>query len=105
MNKYIIHCTTIWCGVYENYSALAYCESELDDTAQDLAYSLFYNADGWESVAEDRGYDPDNMTDEEWEDLYETTDESAYYGYEIELVDSQEKLEFWEECDLVYKSE
>lgn len=41
MHKYIIHCETAWCGVYEDYAALAESEIELDDIAQDLAYSLF----------------------------------------------------------------
>lgn len=104
MNKYIIHCITAWCGVYEDYSALAKCESDLDDIAQDLAYSLFIENDGWTDVAEEQGYDPDTMTEEEWDSLYETTDEAMYYRYEIELVDEndEEALEFWKECNLVY---
>ena len=104
MNKYIIHCITAWCGVYEDYSALAKCKLDLDDIAQDLAYSLFIEEDGWHLVAEEQGYDPDTMTEEEWDSLYETTDEAMYYRYEIELVDEndEEALEFWKECNLVY---
>ena len=104
MNKYIIHCITAWCGVYEDYSALAESESELDDIAQNLAYSLFIENDGWVDVAEECGYDTDTMTEEDWDKLYETTDEAMYYRYEIELVDEDDKeaLEFWKECNLVY---
>lgn len=76
MNKYIIHCTTAWCGVYEDYSALAESELDLDNISQNLAYALF-SEDGWQLVAEENGYDPDTMTEEE-------------------------ALEFWKECNLVY---
>nr|DAX08904.1 MAG TPA: hypothetical protein [Bacteriophage sp.] len=105
MNKYIIHCITAWCGVYEDYSALAKCEEDLDDLAQDLAYSLFIENDGWTDIAEEQGYDPDTMTEEEWDILYETTDEAEYYWYNIELVDEsdQEQLEEWKEYNLVYQ--
>lgn len=107
MNKYIIHCDTAWCGVYENYSALAESEIELDDIAQDLAYSLFAEEDGWELVAEEYGYDTDTMTEEEWDNLYENTDESSYYGYEIELVDesNSDQLKEWRSYNLVYQPE
>lgn len=105
MNKYIIYCNTAWCGVYENYSALAESEMELDDIAQNLAYSLFTEEDGWQLVAEECGYDTDTMTEEEWDILYETTDEAEYYWYNIELVDEsdQEQLEEWKEYNLVYQ--
>lgn len=104
MNKYIIHCITAWCGVYEDYAALAKCESDLDDIAQNLAYNLFLEADGWETVAEEHDYDPESMTEEDWYKLYEIIDEAMYYRYETELVDEDDKeaLKFWEECDLVY---
>lgn len=107
MNKYIIHCDTAWCGVYEDYSALAESEIELEDLAQDLAYSLFTEEDGWQLVAEEQGYDPDTMTEEEWDDLYKNTDEPSYYGYEIELVDesNSDQLEEWKSYNLVYKPE
>ena len=61
--------------------------------------------DGWQLVAEERGYDTDTMTEEEWDILYETTDEAEYYWYNIELVDEsdQEQLEEWKEYDLVYQ--
>lgn len=107
MNKYIIHCTTAWCGIYEDYSALAESEIELEDLAQDLAYSLFTEEDGWQLVAEEQGYDTDTMTEEDWDDLYENTDEPSYYGYEIELVDesNSDQLEEWKSYNLVYKPE
>lgn len=107
MNKYIIHCVTAWCGVYKDYSALAESEIELDDIAQNLAYSLFAEEDGWQLVAEECGYDPDAMTEEEWDNLYETTDEAMYYWYSIELVDESDpgQLEEWRECELVYNKE
>lgn len=107
LNKYIIHCTTAWCGVYEDHAALAESEIELYDIAQCLAYDLFIENDGWQEVAEECGYDPETMTEEEWDSLYETTDEAMYYGYDIEIVDEsdQEALEAWKEYDLVYNSE
>lgn len=107
MNKYIIHCVTAWCGVYEDYSALAESEGDLEDLAQDLSYSLFIGNDGWMDVAEECGYDPDAMTEEEWDNLYETTDEAMYYWYSIELVDESDpgQLEEWRECELVYNKE
>lgn len=103
MNKYIIHCTTAWCGVYEDYSALAESEIELEDIAQDLAYSLFTEDIGWDTVAEEEGYDTETMTEEDWDKFYENIDESMYYGYTIELVDEsdQEQLEEWKSYNLI----
>ena len=104
MHKYIIHCETAWCGIYEDYSALAESESDLDNIAQNLAYALFSEEDGWQLVAEENGYDTETMTEEDWNNLYETTDESSYYGYNIELVDESdpEQVEEWKSYDLVY---
>lgn len=102
MNKYIIHCTTAWCGVYEDYAALAESEVELDDIAQDLAYSLFCENDGWDCVMEEAGYDPEEMSEEDRDKFYESVDEGMYYGYNIEQVEDEETLEFWKECNLVY---
>lgn len=35
-------------------------------------------------TAEDQGYDPDEMEDSDWDKLWETVDESQYYGFTIE---------------------
>lgn len=49
----------------EEYAAVAESEWDLEDTAEQLAYDNFLSYGLWRDIAEDNGYDPDEMTDEE----------------------------------------
>lgn len=95
MNRYLIHVSTNWCGMDNVFRAIAESEDDLHDIAQELAYDNFESYNLWEEIAREEGYDLDEMTEADWDRLYEEIDESNYYGYEIEEFNGDD--EEWEE--------
>lgn len=93
--RFLIHVSTNWCGMDQEYSAIAESEFELDDIAEQLAYDNFLSYNLWRNIAEDNGCDPDEMTQEEWDNFQMNVDESSYYSYTIEEFDGTE--EEWSE--------
>lgn len=76
----------------QEYAALAEHESDLDDIAEQLAYDNFLDNGCWEDIAEEEGYDPSEMTESDWDDLYSRVDESAYYSHYIdEFIGTEEE--------------
>lgn len=66
MKRFLIHVSTYWCGMDNTFRAEA--ESELYEIAEQLAYDNGCEAD----IAEEEGYDPDEMEDSDWDKLWET---------------------------------
>lgn len=102
MKKFLIHVSTSWCGMDDTYRAEAESEIELCDVAEQLAYDNFQSYDCDLYVAEDNGYDPDEMSDEDWDNLWDTIDESNYYSSTVEEFEGDENE--WEEYggEIVY---
>ncbi len=96
-NKYLIHVSTNWCGMEKTYRAIADNEEELWDLAEQLAYDNFdsYSYKLWPEIAREEGYEPDEMSEEDWDNLYETVDETNYYGFIIEKFTGDDKE--WDE--------
>lgn len=74
MKRFLIHVDTNWCGEEDTFRAVAESEIELWDIAEQLAYDNFYSF----------GHDPDEMTDEDWDEMWSRIDETAYYSFSIE---------------------
>ena len=70
MKRFLIHVSTYWCGIDNTFRAEA-------------------------DIAEEEGYDPDEMEDSDWDKLWETVDESQYYDFTIEEFEGDD--EEWEE--------
>jgi hypothetical protein len=66
------------------FRAEAESELELDEIADQLAYDNFQSYGCEADIAEEEGYDPDEMEDSDWDKLWETVDESQYYNFTIE---------------------
>lgn len=90
-NKYLIHVSTNWCGMDQTYRTIANSEVELYDLAERLAYENFQSYDLWNEIAEEEGYDPDEMSENDWDHLYNTIDETNYYGFTIEEFTGDDK--------------
>ena len=73
-----------WCGEEDTFRAVAESEIELWDIAEQLAYDNFYSFGHDQDIAEEEGYDPDEMTDEDWDEMWSRIDETAYYSFSIE---------------------
>lgn len=81
MKRFLIHVDTNWCGEEDTFRAVAESEIELWDIAEQLAYDNFYSFGHDQDIAEEEGYDPDEMTDEECEDDEEWNEYSGeIYG-------------------------
>lgn len=95
MKRFIIHVSTSWCGMDAEYRALAEEERDLWELADDLARNNFDSYDCSDDIAMEQGYDPDEMTDEDWDRLWENVDESEYYSSYVEEFEGDD--EEWEE--------
>lgn len=84
MKRFLIHVSTYWCGMDNTFRAEAESELELDEIADQLAYDNFQSYGCEADIAEEEGYDPDEMEDSDWDKLWETVDESQYYDFTIE---------------------
>lgn len=84
MKRFLIHVSTSWCGMDDTFRAMAENDYELDEIANQLAYENFQFYDCENDIAEEFGYDPDDMEDEDWDKLWEQTSEGDYYHYTIE---------------------
>lgn len=95
MKKFLIHVSTNWVGMDEVFRAEANSELELEDLAAELAYDNFESYGCERYVAEELGYDPEDMTSDEWDAVYDEIKSENYYDYYIEEFTGTE--EEWEE--------
>lgn len=84
-----------WRSDYENsceylYDNGLYCDAIIGKTPH-FCYTC------QNDIAEEFGYDPDDMEDEDWDKLWEQTSEGDYYHYTIEEFEGDD--EEWEEYD------
>lgn len=91
MKRFLIHVDTNWCGEEDTFRAVAESEIELWDIAEQLAYDNFYSFGHDQDIAEEEGYDPDEMTDEDWDEMRSRIDETDYYSFSIEECEDDEE--------------
>lgn len=66
MKRFLIHVSTNWCGMDNTFRAMAESELDLYDTAEYLAYDNFQSYGCDSDIAEEEGYDPDEMEDSDY---------------------------------------
>lgn len=66
-------------------------EMELWDLAKQLAYDNFQSYSCENDIAEEEGYDPDEMEESDWDELWSRVDESTYYSFSIEECEDDEE--------------
>lgn len=91
MKRFLIHVSTHWCGEEDTFRAVAESESDLWDLAEQLAYDNFYSYGHDQDIAEEEGYDPDEMEEGDWDKLWSRVDENAYYSSSIEECEDDEE--------------
>ena len=91
MKRFLIHVSTHWCGEEDTFRAVAESESDLWDLAEQLAYDNFYSYGHDQDIAEEEGYDPDEMEEGDWDELWSRVDENAYYSSSIEECEDDEE--------------
>lgn len=95
MKRFLIHVETEWVGTDEIYRAEAESREDLYEIAEQLALENFLACGFEETIAEEHNYDPDMMTDSDWDELWDIVDESEYYSWTIEEFKGTD--EEWEE--------
>lgn len=95
MKRFLIHVDTEWVGTDETYRVEAESEEDLYERAEQLALENLLTYGFEETIAEEHGYDPDKMTDDDWNELQNIIDESKYYSWVIEEFKGTD--EEWEE--------
>ena len=89
LKRFLIHCSTEWCGMDDTYRAVAEKEEDLWEIADQLAYDNFMSYGGPDLILDD--YDTEDMTEEEIETILEDVDESHYYYSSIEECEDDEE--------------
>ena len=84
MKRFLIHVSTYWCGMDNTFRAVAESEMDLWDLAEQLAYDNFQSYSCENDIAEEEGYDPDEMEESDWDELWSRVDETTYYNFTIE---------------------
>ena len=87
LKRFLIHCTTSWCGMDDTFRVLAEKEEDLWELADQLAYENFMSYGGPDLILEE--YDTEDLSEEEIEAILET--ESDYYGAVIEECENDEE--------------
>lgn len=90
MARFLIHVTTAWCGMDQDYAAIADCENDLENVAELAAYDNFNDFDCLQQIMEDEGIDEDAAIEIEHE----------YYGYSIEEWDEERPEKEWDWYEL-----
>jgi len=102
MKRFLIECSTNWCGEEAIFSAYAEQASDLDPIAAECAYDNFndYPQTGHEGVLEDLFPGVEEYTDEMHDEASEQ--EGNYYFYTISEWDETRDEKEWEWYDLIY---
>lgn len=89
LKRFLIHCSTAWCGMDDTFRAVAEKEEDLWELADQLAYDNFMSYGGSDLILED--YDTENMSEDEIETILEDVEESDYYYVSIEECEDDEE--------------
>lgn len=95
MKRFLIHVSTNWCGMDETFRAVADNKFSLYDIGEQLAYDNFDSYGCYTLIAEEWGYNPDEMEEADWDELWKNTEEADYYSFYIEEFEGDE--EEWED--------
>lgn len=95
MERFLIHVSTNWCGMDDTFRAVADNKFSLYDIGEQLAYDNFDSYGCYTLIAEEWGYDPDEMEEADWDELWKKTEEADYYSFYIEEFEGDE--EEWED--------
>ena len=82
LKRFLIHCSTEWCGMDDTFRAVAEKEEDLWELADQLAYENFNSYGGTDLILEE--YDTEDWSEEEIDAFVEGICECEYYHATIE---------------------
>lgn len=95
LKRFLIHCSTAWCGMDDTYRAVAEKEEDLWEIADQLAYENFMSYGGPDLILEDY-YDIEDLSEEEIDAILEDICEVDYYYSSIEECEDDEEWNSYE---------
>ena len=90
LKRFLIHCSTAWCGMDDTFRAVAEKEEDLWELADQLAYENFNSYGGTDLILEDY-YDIEDLSEEEIDAILEDICEVDYYYSSIEECEDDEE--------------
>lgn len=90
LKRFLIHCSTAWCGMDDTFRAVAEKEEDLWELADQLAYENFESYGGIDLILEDY-YDTEDLSEEEIDAILEDKCEADYYYASIEECEDDEE--------------
>ena len=102
MKRFLIEVTTNWCGMDQEYVAIANSETELLDLCDQLAYDNFESFDCFKDILEELFPDVEDgeYSDDQTAQAIEV--ESEYFGGSVQEWDETRDEEEWSWYELVY---
>lgn len=79
------------CGEDDTFRAIAESEIDLWDKAAELAYENLYSYHDSADLAREEGWNPDKMTEEDWNEFYDSVDEYYYINWSVEECENDEE--------------
>ena len=89
LKRFLIHCSTAWCGMDDTFRAIAEKEEDLWELADQSAYENFNSYGGTDLILED--YDTEDWSEEEIDAFVENICECEYYYATIEECEDDEE--------------
>ena len=91
LKRFLIHCSTAWCGMDDTFRAVAEKEEDLWEIADQLAYENFERYGGIDLILEDYYDDTEDLSEEEIDAILEDICEADYYYASIEECEDDEE--------------
>lgn len=91
MKRFLIHCSTCWCGTDTTFRVLAKSEFDIEELANTLAYENFMEYANYDDILEELGYDLEEISDEERDAVLSEIDETEYWHSYIEECEDDEE--------------
>ena len=97
LKRFLIHCSTAWCGMDDTYRAVAEKEEDLWEIADQLAYENFMSYGGPDLILEE--YDTEDLSEEEIEAILEMKEDLDILEWALHQVEFIRDLVYEASCD------
>ena len=104
LKRFLIHCDACWCGMDNTFRVLAKEELDIDDYADNLAYDNFMTYADYDDIIEELGYDLDELSDTERDEILSDINECDYWWYDIEECEDDEEWNSYSDEIIVIES-
>ena len=91
MKKFLITVSTDWCGEDQSYRIEAESEHDIEELADEIAYDNWEQYNHLDDIATELGYDVENMTDVDWDYVWDQSYANPSWYSSIEEFEGTEE--------------